>query len=325
MKNNSPFFLIIIKTFWRILFVGVLIICFGCASKLDEERLFAHMQKGLELSARGQNEKALDEFRFATQMAPELWEAHYEMGNTLAREKKWPEAVLEYRKTIELNQYYPPVYRKMGIVLKEMGFSQAALENYTLALAHVTVERDTLQHAMMLKEKGELLRLAGNCEEAIGFFEQALKILPRYPRALIGGAWCLKNLGLKKESQNVFKNVLSFAPKIIIGVASDGELDILKEMVSNGGNIHIQADRKEQYTPLMAAVAHGHSKVASWLLENGADPNVENDCGTTALLIAVRMGNSEIAEILITCGARRDSVDCLGTSSKAFLSENDIQ
>jgi tetratricopeptide (TPR) repeat protein len=325
MKKFSPFVMKLQKILWLFLFAAGLVIFSGCAPKVDEDLLFAHMQKGLELSDSGKNKKAMDEFREAMEMAPELWDVHYEMGNALARDKQWSEAVLEYRKTIELNPDYMHVYRQMGKTLKEMGFPEAALKNYSLALERVTRERETLQHAMILKEKGELLRLTNNCEEAMEYYEQALKILPRYPRAVIGGAWCLKKMGFGKESGIVFNKAVLFTPKVIIGVAADGELELLKEMVSHGGNIHIQADRKEQYTPLMAAVAHGHPEVASWLLEKGADPDVANDCGTTALLIAVRKENPEMVKILISSDARRDTIDCLGTSAKDFFFENEIQ
>jgi tetratricopeptide (TPR) repeat protein len=298
----------------------------GCAPKVDEGRLFDTMEKGLVLGDRGKNDEAMEEFGRAIEMVPDLWDAHYEMGNALARNGRDPEAVLEYRRTIELNPEYSPVYRKMGKVLKRMGYPEAALENYNLAFDHLTEdERGTLQHVMMLREKGELLRLTDRCNEALEAYGQALEMMPRYPRALVEAAWCLGETGEVEKSARVYRRALELSPKMMIGVAADGELQMLQEMAAQGGDIHIRGGRKDQYTPLMAAVAGGHRNVVSWLLVNGADPNIENDCGTTALLVAVRTGNAEMAEILMNYGADTEAADCFGTSAADLSFLNRIE
>ena len=48
----------------------------------------------------------------------------------------------------------------------------------------------------------------------------------------------------------------------------------------------------------MYASENGHTEVVKLLLDTGADVNAQNADGETALIIASRYGNKEIAELL---------------------------
>jgi ankyrin repeat protein len=54
----------------------------------------------------------------------------------------------------------------------------------------------------------------------------------------------------------------------------------------------------------MWAAARGHAEVVQVLLETGADVNVKDKNGKTALMRAVIKGHKEIAEILKKSGAK---------------------
>ncbi|MBN2428802.1 MAG: tetratricopeptide repeat protein [Deltaproteobacteria bacterium] len=297
------------------LFIVVLLFLIlpGCAGNVDETRLFETMQKGLAHGDLGENRKATEAFSQAIKMAPELWDAHYEMGKALAALKRWPEAVLEFRKVIDLNPGYGPAYRELGKVLATSGYLKAALQNYTIALDKMSLETKTLDHAMILKEKAALLRLSGDCHQALVYYDRALKFLPRYSRALIESGWCLKEKGLLESGEERIQKGLDLSPKVVIALAAGGELELLKETVALGGDIDIQAQRNDQVTPLMAAVLNKHQNVINWLLEKGADPDLANSCGTTALHIALRTDNAAATEMLKKYGAKDTIRDCLGT------------
>ena len=55
---------------------------------------------------------------------------------------------------------------------------------------------------------------------------------------------------------------------------------------------------------LLIAATSGFTDIARLLLTSGADPNAPDDDGTTALDIAVRRGNREVAELLVDSSAR---------------------
>jgi ankyrin repeat protein len=56
-------------------------------------------------------------------------------------------------------------------------------------------------------------------------------------------------------------------------------------------------------TPLMAAVVKGHVEIAQAFVEAGADPNLTDANGATALHYAVLFNNQELAILLMEAGA----------------------
>lgn len=63
-------------------------------------------------------------------------------------------------------------------------------------------------------------------------------------------------------------------------------------------NIHPDSPGPGGETPLMRAAAKGNVRIVDLLLRNGADFNLMNDAGDTALEIALRAGHTGIADIL---------------------------
>ena len=59
-----------------------------------------------------------------------------------------------------------------------------------------------------------------------------------------------------------------------------GRLELAKELVEWGADIHVQPD--DEYTPLILAAMNGHEDVVRWLLENGVDPHHIHDRLETA-------------------------------------------
>jgi hypothetical protein len=79
-----------------------------------------------------------------------------------------------------------------------------------------------------------------------------------------------------------------------IAVGEQCNLDIAKALVRNGAPIN--EPTQTGFTPLFAAVAAGKSEAARWLLENGADPYVENFVdGASPLDVAMVRGQTDRA------------------------------
>lgn len=61
---------------------------------------------------------------------------------------------------------------------------------------------------------------------------------------------------------------------------------------------------EEGNTPLTEAAFGGSARIVRTLLEHGADPNVRNHAGKTALALALEKGNRDAADVLLKHGAK---------------------
>jgi ankyrin repeat protein len=84
--------------------------------------------------------------------------------------------------------------------------------------------------------------------------------------------------------------------------ARTGAVDVLRTLIEHGGDVNGR-ERQQQQTPLMWAIAAGHTDAGRLLLDRGADPRARSTRGDTALLFAARDGNVAAARMLLDAGA----------------------
>lgn len=75
------------------------------------------------------------------------------------------------------------------------------------------------------------------------------------------------------------------------------------------------ASLKDGFSPLMAAATSGHTDIVRDLLSSGADVDLRNNRGMTALMIAASMGRPHTGKALIAGGAVQYSYDSHGNLS----------
>lgn len=96
-----------------------------------------------------------------------------------------------------------------------------------------------------------------------------------------------------------------------------GRLDIVELLVENGANIK-KVDRGTGRTALMEAIASPPDayfpKIASYLLDKGADPNVYDRYSVSALVRAIERKDKNLVQRMLEKGA--DVVPTLGSSTK---------
>lgn len=76
------------------------------------------------------NELALNEYKNAVNVNPNLVKAHYKIGKLLLKEKKYNEGAESFKKCIQLDPNFAPAYREMGELYFRAGRYKEAKDNY---------------------------------------------------------------------------------------------------------------------------------------------------------------------------------------------------
>lgn len=104
--------------------------------------------------------------------------------------------------------------------------------------------------------------------------------------------------------------------------AEYGDIDKVKELITNGVNIDIEDDVLT--TPLHLAARNGHSQMATLLIRNKADINAQNLLGVTPLHLAAGNGHVNVVNILIKNRADIKEKDNNGREALDLATDTEI-
>ena len=82
-----------------------------------------------------------------------------------------------------------------------------------------------------------------------------------------------------------------------------GNVDVAEYLVKAGASINSKSHNGLKAAPLQSAAAGGHRKIVKMLLDHGADPNIREQWGHTALHAAAENGDEEMIRVLLYGGA----------------------
>jgi len=116
---------------------------------------------------------------------------------------------------------------------------------------------------------------------------------------------------------------IAFSEKNYTDCIIQGNTEAVRLFLSAG----MSPDKKnEGLPPLLEATRRGHSEIALALIDAGADVNVRDAYGVTAMMFAAICGSTEVIKRLIDAGADVNAQDLDGRSVliEALTTENDI-
>ena len=88
----------------------------------------------------------------------------------------------------------------------------------------------------------------------------------------------------------------------LLAAARTGHSGTVRDMIASGANVNVKDE--EGNTALIEAARNGHDDVVRTLLAAGADTRVKNNQGKTALMLAAQGGHDDTAEALRQSGVR---------------------
>ena len=94
-----------------------------------------------------------------------------------------------------------------------------------------------------------------------------------------------------------------FKTSILMEAAVRGNVGVMKLLIENGADLNMTD--KDGWTALMGATVQGHMESVKLLLEQGVEVNAKNHNGETALVMAAGMNHTEILHALLPYSTER--------------------
>lgn len=101
--------------------------------------------------------------------------------------------------------------------------------------------------------------------------------------------------------------------------ATHGQLEIVEWLVTTFKMDVNGPEDEEKWTVLQLAIQSNRTQVALWLLEHGANPELTNNKGWTALCFAIECGNQALMDFLLRASANVNHVVSFGGWSPLLL------
>lgn len=109
----------------------------------------------------------------------------------------------------------------------------------------------------------------------------------------------------------------------IWSAAAKSNLELLKVLHQNGANIEV-ADETKNATPLLISVVAKNKEVFNYLLDNGADPDVQDVNGLTPIAYSILTNQISFIPSLLQAGARTDITDANGNDYAAIIDSSEL-
>ncbi|NOT10403.1 MAG: hypothetical protein HOP23_00960 [Methylococcaceae bacterium] len=110
---------------------------------------------------------------------------------------------------------------------------------------------------------------------------------------------------------------IDYSVESILKASRLGNVKALKLLLAGGIPPDIK-DTTQNASPLLEGVKNGHLQVVQTLLEKGANADIRNNDGQTALITAARNGNKTIVKALLKAGAHANVKDLKGRTALSY-------
>ena len=110
---------------------------------------------------------------------------------------------------------------------------------------------------------------------------------------------------VKEQNKNVNDKKRAELGKELIDLILSKETLVIekaKDLISKGADVNYKSEPKGDF-PLLICARKGYDEMAALLINSGADVNLANNYGTTALMAAARHDNAKLCIVLIRLGA----------------------
>ena len=213
-------------------------------------------------------------WRHAAAVTPDNFITDYNLGLVLQEKGLTDDAIVQFRKALEIKADYPKAHFHLGNVLRQKGLMDEAIAEYQLAVA---VEPN---YAAAHNNLGIMLRRKGRLDDAISEFQKALEARPDYADAYNNLGNVLMQEGRADEAMAQYQKALDAKPEDAQAHYNLGSA-LLQERRMDEAIPHLR--KALELRPDYPAARERLAQVA-WLLATGADASAGD--GSRALMLA---------------------------------------
>ena len=153
------------------------------------------------MAQKGQYEEAIVEWRKALELNPTESNIHVNLGVALARLGKPEEAIAEYRKSLEITPNAAEVHLRLASALADTGNLEEAITHYRKVLEIRTQNESATYDATTYNLLGRALSEKGEMAEALQDLEKATQLRPGFGPHLYDYALALVRVNRFEEAQ----------------------------------------------------------------------------------------------------------------------------
>jgi len=173
------------------------------------------LARGVDCYERGAFQEAEQLFRQLLDAAPNDAEAHYRLGLNLKRQDRLTEAVASFQQAIQCRPDHAAAYGELGAIFQQsIQHGPAAVEGRHVAPSGARQPFPFRpDSAQVYNDLGVPLLDQGRLEEALAYFQQALRHDPNYPHAHNNIGAVLLAQGKPAEAVASFQKAVEFRPE----------------------------------------------------------------------------------------------------------------
>ena len=179
---------------------------FEHALEVTTDNFVVHYNLGNELAAQGKFDEAIAQYSEALRINPAHAEVHYNCGNALARLGKHQDAIWHYQRALQLKPNFAEAHNNLGVTLEQQGRLNEAFVHYSRAI-QLNPEYEEAHNNL-----AGLLAAQGKLDEAIAHYSKALRIKPEHGNARVQLAIAYLRTGQTEKAIQQYRTALHFRP-----------------------------------------------------------------------------------------------------------------
>ena len=164
---------------------------------------------GAVLSNQKNFDKAVINYKKSIEINPDYAEGHNNLGSTLYKLGKFNEAIDSYQRAIKIKPNFTEAYNNLGLAFEDLGKFNEAIDSYQRAI------KINPEYAEAYNNLGNVYDINEKVDEAILNYKKAIKINANFVEAYSNLGHLLKEIGKVDEARNCANKILSLKPNDI--------------------------------------------------------------------------------------------------------------